>query len=105
MNLNIGDGIEPNSENVNLANNKPLAYVLCVVVILLGIVTTMYFKSNNTNHDDCQSENTRLTTENRLLFNTLISQKVSYDSLKKNTDNVIRAKININIKKHKQHEN
>ncbi len=92
--------LTPGKDQVTLANSKPLAYSLCVVVILLGVVTTMYFRSTSTNRYDCRDRVDYLEAENRALklqVNTMLSMimesKTDFKELKRNTDSVLRAAI------------
>lgn len=92
--------LNPGKDQVALANSKPLAYSLCVVVILLGIVTTMYFRSTSTNRYDCRDRVTYLEKENKelklqvnSLFEMVLKSNTDFKELKKNTDSVLRAAI------------
>lgn len=92
--------LTPAKDQVALANSKPLAYSLCVVVILLGIVTTMYFRSTSTNRYDCRDRVTYLEKENKelklqvnSLFEMVLKSNTDFKELKKNTDSVLRAAI------------
>lgn len=93
--------IEPTSKQVNLANNKPLAYVLCVIVLLLGVFVTLYFNSNSTSHADCQADKAVYQKQIQTLQDLLINQTKDYNTLKRNTDSVIRQKLKSKLKTHK----
>jgi len=100
----------PNSEQVELADKKGgTPYMLVVAVILLGIMTTMYFTSNKTNRGDnlaaiknCTDENRELKTENKQLraelLATIRGAALDKQELKKNTDSVIREAAKKHIK-------
>lgn len=92
--------LNPGKDQVALANSKPLAYSLCVVVILLGVVTTMYFRSTSTNRYDCRDRVTYLEKENKelklqvnSLFDMVLKSNTDFKELKRNTDSVLRAAI------------
>lgn len=83
--------------------------MLVVAVILLGIMTTMYFTSNKTNRSDnlatikaCTDENKELKAENKQLraelLVTIKQAQLEKQTLIKNTDSVIREAVNKNIK-------
>lgn len=93
--------LNPNKNQVNLAQNKPLAYVLVVVIILLGIVTTMYFRSTTTIRSDClqtvqdlRVEVRELKAENKELREYVIKTNTDINELKANTEAAIRDALN-----------
>lgn len=95
--------LTPNKNQVALADRKPLAYMLVVLVLLLGTVTGMYFKSTATLRTDClenvkdlRKEIAGLRGENKELRMIVVGIKNNYTELKTNTDSVIREAIHSN---------
>jgi hypothetical protein len=102
--------LQPSSEQVELADKKGgTPYMLVVAVILLGIMTTMYFTSNKLNRGDnlaqiqsmageikdLKSENKQLRAE---LLSTIKQSQNEKEELIKNTDSVIREAAKKRIK-------
>lgn len=102
--------LQPSSEQVELASKKGgIPYMLVVAVILLGIMTTMYFTSNKTNRVDnlaqiqgLIAENKELKAENKQLraelLSTIKQSQFDKQELLKNTDSVIRSAAKKNNK-------
>jgi hypothetical protein len=94
--------LQPGNEQVELADKKEgRPYMLVVAVILLGIMTTMYFTSNKTNRSDVitqvqewKDRTKDLESENKLLRAELIKSitdcKNEQAQINKNTDSIIR---------------
>lgn len=103
--------LQPSDDQVKLADKKGgVPYMLVVAVILLGIMTTMYFTSNKTGRSDnlaslksCDDERRELKAENKQLRAELLATikqfQTDKQTLIKNTDSVIREAVNKNTKK------
>lgn len=101
--------LQPNKDQVDLANRKAVAYMLVVAIVLLGIMSTMYFTSNRTNRADnlaqikaVVDENKELKAENKELraeiLRVVIQSAQEKEEVKKNTDSAIRKAVNTIIK-------
>jgi hypothetical protein len=48
--------LNPKKANVDEINKKPLAYMLGVAIVMLGVFVTLYFTSNTKRNDDCKEQ-------------------------------------------------
>lgn len=101
----MGLDIIPNSDQVELADKKPVSTMLVVALILLGIVSaalirfvttnrednTAQLKSISLENKDLKEENKQLRTEMfRMVLEKDAEKAAEKEELKKNTDSVIR---------------
>lgn len=105
--------LQPNNEQVDLADKKEgKPYMLVVAVILLGIMTAMYYNATKNNRVDnlaqaqeYKGENRELKAENKLLRSELLRAindcSEEKEQLTKNTDSVIREAYKKGIKSKK----
>lgn len=101
--------LQPNKNQVELANKKAVAYMLVVAIILLGIMTTLYITSTKTNRGDnlaqiqaLVAENKELKAENKEyraeILRIIKQTDLEKEQLKTNTDSAVREAVKTIIK-------